>query len=273
MNDINQDPQNSSIEYRLKDEQFRPPGKWYRNEAVQTVMAVAMFLVITGAVMSLMMLFSERMSAYMKARRTSAITITQKVLTYSAKRIQKDAQFLYQDGEQRVAEWIHNLRQAAAELEQPKEIFLNGATQTAPLWLRFAAEEYLRQNKLGSQYNRRILQYVATIDPSVISTLPKGEIFWSSHFVNWALDKAAVDGTKDANPASWLLWGQSITEPLVGAITVFKSAQPAQPRRVGLFLLATKNYVVVITGNIASSISIAAFDKANLLGYRWPSGM
>jgi hypothetical protein len=85
--------------------------------------------------------------------------------------------------------------------------------------------------------------------------------------------KAAIVGTKDAQPASWLQWGQPVTEPIAGAIAVFKSSQPTKPVRVGFFLLATENYVIVFTGDIASSIGLVAFNKTDLLEYRWPSGM
>ncbi|HEX5343550.1 MAG TPA: TIGR02594 family protein [Duganella sp.] len=52
---------------------------------------------------------------------------------------------------------------------------------------------------------------------------------WCSSFTNWCMEQAGYIGTDDARAESWKTWGQEISEPRYGAITIVtRSADPVQ---------------------------------------------
>lgn len=59
---------------------------------------------------------------------------------------------------------------------------------------------------------------------------------WCSSFANWCMEQAGYIGTDNALAASWNNWGEELTEPRYGAITVVtRSADPVQ-YHVGFFV-------------------------------------
>lgn len=59
---------------------------------------------------------------------------------------------------------------------------------------------------------------------------------WCSSFANWCMEQAGYIGTDNALAASWKDWGEELTEPRYGAITVVtRSADPVQ-YHVGFFV-------------------------------------
>lgn len=261
-----------NIDSRLRDgfvPQPEQPVAWYKNNAVQTVIATVVFIVMSSIIMGLTALFFERLSVYFDNKRVITIKITASTLLTPAKRLRDTASLLPTDDRNRALELAHNLEQATKELKGPQRLVLKYAKKEAPKWLKVAIHENNRQYRLKMQYNNRIFEYIAVVDPNVVRELPKAPIYWSSHFLNWAMRKVWKAGTKSADPKSWLNWGRGLTEPKLGAVAVFSMRKQKNFAYVGFFLLETTNYIIVIGGDIGSAVNIAAFAKQDLLGYRW----
>ncbi|MFN6270835.1 MAG: TIGR02594 family protein, partial [Akkermansiaceae bacterium] len=67
-----------------------------------------------------------------------------------------------------------------------------------------------------------IIKYHAST--SLDSDYHKPSIAWCSSFCNWVFEFAGYTGTNSAGSQSWLKWGKSVDEPVVGALAVFTTA-------------------------------------------------
>ena len=133
-----------------------------------------------------------------------------------------------------------------------------------PKHLIIALEEIGEAEIAGEDFNTRIAEYLETVD-----MIANDEIPWCAAFVNWCLNKAEIFGTALPNAKSYLEWGYNITQPVVGAITVFDRGKHSWQGHVGFFLDQSDNYVYIIGGNQSNRVSIRPYNKNKLVGYRW----
>lgn len=250
-------------------EEYPPEIKWHQNKMVQMLFSISIFAMISFIIVSLLTLFSDQLGVFINSRMIFTAQITDNVLLHSANRLRKGSELLPANERFYLLELAQNLENAANELDVAGQFILKSRNKSAPSWLQMAIAEYTRQNNLGT-YNNRILQYVSSINKS-INTAAQTNIAWSSHFVNWIMHKANIIGTNNEQPSSWLKWGKPVTKLTHGAIGVFKLEWPHKSEMVGFFLLETKNYDIVLVGDVLSAISVVAFAKEKLLGYRWPN--
>jgi uncharacterized protein (TIGR02594 family) len=69
---------------------------------------------------------------------------------------------------------------------------------------------------------------------------------------------------------AWATWGQPLTVPILGCVAVFGRAGGGH---VGLVAGEdARGRLMVLGGNQGDAVSIAPFDPARLLAYRWPAG-
>ena len=140
---------------------------------------------------------------------------------------------------------------------------------TTPLWMRIAEAELAASVREvpGPDSNPRIVEYhSATSFKATDDRVP-----WCSSFVNWCLREAGIPGTRSAAARSWLTWGDPLETPEYGCIAVLaRGTNPAQGH-VG-FYTDTKpdGHILVLGGNQADAVSIAAYAPARVLAYRWP---
>lgn len=68
---------------------------------------------------------------------------------------------------------------------------------------------------------------------------------------------------------AWLDWGTTLTAPTLGCIVVFERGGGGH---VGLVVGRTSVFddLLVLGGNQGNRVSIAAFQRERVLGYRWP---
>jgi len=243
--------------------------KWYENSIVQMLFSTLWFALISFMVISLLILFSDQLGVFINARRILTAHIGDNLLLYSANHLRVEAELLNSNQRLYALKLASNLENAANELDKVEQFTLKSRTKSAPLWLQTAIVEYTRQNQ-AKTYNNRILQYISTINENPINVISQPNVSWSSHFVNWIMQKANIIGIKDEKPSSWLKWGKPLTEPKPGAIAIFKLGLTYKYEIVGFFLLTTKNYDIILAGDVLSNIGVVAFEKTNLLGYRWP---
>ena len=120
-------------------------------------------------------------------------------------------------------------------------------------------------------------------NPSVVDflrTVGQGsngdETAWCSAFVNWCVVQAGISGTGNALARSWLKWGdQALIRPVFGCVTVLRRSDPHHwGGHVGFYVGEEGDDLVLLGGNQKpSKVTIAAYPKARLLGFRWPAGM
>lgn len=246
--------------------------KWYQNPVVQILYSTLLFSIISFIIIGLLTLFSNRLGEFIHSRMIYTAHITDDFLLNSANRLRIESELLSTNQHHlRALELAQNLENAATELNVKGQIVLKSIEESAPSWLQIAIAEYARQNKQGA-YNNRIMQYIASVKSNTSNTLPNSNIAWSSHFVNWVMYNTKIMGTQNELPTSWLNWGKAEIKPKHGAITVFQlESSYSKYTMVGFFLLETKHYDIVLTGDVLSTVSVIAFEKSNLLGYRWPN--
>ena len=144
-----------------------------------------------------------------------------------------------------------------------------------PKWLEIAEGE-IGQKEITGGENSRILEYHA----STKLHADEDEVPWCSSFVNWCIEQAGYEGTKNALAKSWLDWGVSLTTPVMGCICVIKQRQKGIDVKTGsatgyhvAFWLAEKdNRVHLLGGNQSDQVKMSSFGLGSyeIMGYRIP---
>jgi len=92
---------------------------------------------------------------------------------------------------------------------------------------------------------------------------------WCSLAVNYFAKKCGYEYTGKLDARSWLKMPIMVLKPTIGDIVVFWRESPSSWKgHVGIFIAQDLNIIYVLGGNQGNSISIAAYPKDQLLGYR-----
>lgn len=141
-------------------------------------------------------------------------------------------------------------------------------------WMFIAEKEKGVSEIPGSGNNPRVLEYLRSTTNLNRSAASRDETPWCSAFVNWCLEQAGYERTKNALARSWLAWGQAIDAPRRGCIVVFQREKKFG--HVGFYLEQTETRVKVLGGNQQNletkiyEVSEKYYPKSELLGYRIP---
>jgi len=139
-------------------------------------------------------------------------------------------------------------------------------------WMVYGLMELGVQEYVGKhRNNKRILKYwdaVDSIDPYTADETP-----WCSAFANWCMMKANpnLPRTKKANARSWLKFGHGTVKPDIGDVVVFwRGKKNGWKGHVGFYMGPSKmpGFIKVLGGNQNNQVSIKAYSKSRLLGYR-----
>jgi uncharacterized protein (TIGR02594 family) len=95
------------------------------------------------------------------------------------------------------------------------------------------------------------------------------EAQWASGFVNFSMQKAGIEGTRNPRALSWLTWGQPLTKPARGCIAVLDYG--GGRGHVGFVDGYYRDMVVLIGGNQDGAVSRVAFASTDITAYRWPA--
>lgn len=134
-----------------------------------------------------------------------------------------------------------------------------------PPWLSVAIKELGVKEIGGSQHNQRVLEY----HQSTSLRASDDETPWCSAFANWCMRQAGVKGTGAANARSWMTWGNRLTTPAYGCVVVLKRGKQEWQGHVGFLVFEGRDKIMVLGGNQGNAVSVAAFNKADVLAYRW----
>ena len=97
------------------------------------------------------------------------------------------------------------------------------------------------------------------------------EVAWCAAFVGACLERADVASTRSLAARSYLAWGRKLDEGRLGAIAVLSRGTDAALGHVGFVIGETAGQVLLLGGNQGDRVSVAAYEKSRLLGYRWPA--
>jgi uncharacterized protein (TIGR02594 family) len=157
----------------------------------------------------------------------------------------------------------------------PASLLFQNAT-AEPLWIRFAKGELGQRDYPGPQYNPRVVEYLKTTGHQGNDD----ETSWCSAFVNWCVTQAGMRGTDDAGARSWLKFGDGLTEPRAGCITVLWRESPQSWKgHVGFFDgWDVGGRVRLLAGNQGGGVDwdevcVTTFPKDRILGFRWPANI
>ena len=159
--------------------------------------------------------------------------------------------------------WVRNKYVAAVpenDLSEPGD----------PPWMQVASSEMGVKEYPGNGENPRIVEYLKSTNLSAPDSA-RDETPWCSAFANWCVEKSGYAGTDSAWARSWLNWGSSIATPRHGCIAVLQ--RDINNGHVGFYLGATANGIKLLGGNQGNQVSVAAFKKSDVLGYRLPQNL
>lgn len=139
-------------------------------------------------------------------------------------------------------------------------------------WMEIAWENVGVVETAGPGATSEIKAYFAAAGrPEIVSD----EIPWCAAFVNACLSRAGI--RLDVIPREdrllarkCLLLGTDIKEPRVGAICGLRRGSDPAAGHVGFVVGWTATHVNLLGGNQANSVSIQAFSRELVIGYRWP---
>ncbi len=134
-----------------------------------------------------------------------------------------------------------------------------------PIWLH-EARKHLGQKELkGAQHNPLILRWWTAIR----APFTDDETPWCAAFVGGVLESVGIKSTRSAMARSYLKWGFPIASPELGCVVVFERGPTFG--HVGFVMgRDLRGNLMVLGGNQGDAVTIAAFNPARVIGYRWP---
>lgn len=133
-----------------------------------------------------------------------------------------------------------------------------------PTWVQAALAELGQREVRGVEHNPRIVEYHRRTSLRAQTD----EVAWCASFVNWVLFQVGLPGTNSAAARSFETYGVKVDKPITGCIVVLARSGGGH---VGFYMGERDGKLLVLGGNQSNSVSIALYDRAQLLCYRWPA--
>ena len=137
-----------------------------------------------------------------------------------------------------------------------------------PAWLVAAWGELGVAERPGGADNPRVVAYYNEAGHGEIR---HDEVAWCAAFTGAMLRRGGVEGTKSLLARSYLGWGEALSEVRLGAIAVLERGSEPWAGHVGFVVGTSGGRVYLLGGNQGDTVSVAAFDRSRVLGYRWPA--
>ena len=95
---------------------------------------------------------------------------------------------------------------------------------------------------------------------------------WCSSFANYCFQQSGIAGTRSKAARSWCKWGVPIADPVPGCVVVFWRVAKFSPfGHVAFYVSETDDgRVLALGGNQGNRVSIAAYPRKRVLGFRMP---
>lgn len=132
--------------------------------------------------------------------------------------------------------------------------------------LEIALKEYGNEAYQGTATNSDVLKYFTETGHTYIDD---DETPWCAAFLNWVCKQAGVQTPNSLLARSFLKVGTDTQTPKLGDIVVlWRISRASIFGHTGIYIRETKYMIYILGGNQDSRVSIRAFPKTNLLGYR-----
>lgn len=136
-----------------------------------------------------------------------------------------------------------------------------------PPWMAYAWAGLGQRESSGAATNPRIADYFRRVgQPSTTSD----ETAWCAAYVGAALEASGVASTRSLLARSYLNWGAAVDAPSSGAIAVLSRTDNPAQGHVGFLIGETASHVILLGGNQSNAVTVAAFDRSRVLGFRMP---
>lgn len=136
-----------------------------------------------------------------------------------------------------------------------------------PRWLVEARKHVGVREVKGPKHESRILSWWKAIKRGGIRD---DETPWCAAFVGAQLEAVGIESSRFESARSYEKWGVELHHPAVGCVVVFSRAGGGHVGFVVGRDLAGR--LMVLGGNQGDAVSIAPFDRARVVAFRWPAG-
>ena len=136
-----------------------------------------------------------------------------------------------------------------------------------PPWLQAAWAEFGVREIPGKEDAPEILRYFRDAGDMNVETEATP---WCAAFLGAMLKRAGYAGTGSLLARSYLDWGDRLDDARFGAVAVLSRGDDPNAGHVGFLLSDTNGKLYLLGGNQGDAVTVASFDKARLLGLRWP---
>lgn len=152
------------------------------------------------------------------------------------------------------------------------------SAQHAPPWLQIAeAYETMKIVEVpGAAAHPMILKFFTRTSLKGNKLALSDETAWCSAFACTCMEEAGFKSPRSAAARDWLKWGTPLGTPKRGCVVVFDRSDPKNKDAAHVaFYLAEHSAakLLVLGGNQQNRVVALPYDKAAVLGYRWPSGV
>lgn len=136
---------------------------------------------------------------------------------------------------------------------------------TDPQWLAIARPLVGLHEIHGAEHAPEILAMWRAI---LRSGIQSDEVPWCAAFVGACLERAGIRSSRFESAASYLKWGVRLDGPTHGCIVVFSREGGGH---VGFVVGQDESgRLLVMGGNQGDQVSVKAFSRDRVTGYRWP---
>lgn len=136
----------------------------------------------------------------------------------------------------------------------------------AQAWITEANKHVGLYEKKGPTHHPEILKFWKDIKRGGIKD---DETPWCAAFVGAMLERCGIRSTRFESAKSYLQWGVTLTNPVVGCVVVFSRDGGGH---VGFFLgYDKKGNLLVLGGNQSDGVNVRAFPVERATGYRYPA--
>ena len=132
--------------------------------------------------------------------------------------------------------------------------------------LKTALSQYGTKGIFGPQAEQEVLKFYQEIGNKWVQD---DDLAWCAAFAQWVCMKSKAPYSAKLNARSFLDWGRQTQKPEMGDIVVLWRIDKDGPfGHVGFYIKETSGTVYLLGGNQANSVSIAPFQKSQVLQYR-----
>lgn len=92
---------------------------------------------------------------------------------------------------------------------------------------------------------------------------------WCAAFAGACLARSGLAPSGSLMARSYLRWGHAIDTPRLGAVAVLTRGGDPSAGHVGFWVGESGEHILLLGGNQSNAVTVAAFAKSRLIGFRW----